>query len=168
MNEQMNQLMAQLMNWPAFLVATLIPTIIGFLWYNPSTPTGKIWVAETNISEEKMKSMNMVLTLGISLVLCFLMNMFIVSHEVIHQWGAFSLLNEHPEEATRILTTYNNEFRTFGHGALHGTFLGLFLVLPIFATNGMFERKSWKLIWVNVIYWTICLAIMGGILCAWK
>jgi len=44
----------------------------------------------------------------------------------------------------------------------------IFVVLPIMATNGMFERSSWKLIWVNVSYWVITLSIMGGIICAWQ
>jgi len=168
MEEQAMAAFMELMNWPAFLVATLVPMVLGFLWYNPKTPTGAIWMRETNMTDEKMKGANMPVIFGLSLLFSFLMNFFIVSHEVIHQYGAYSLLIDHPEEAFRILTEYKNEYRTFPHGMLHGAFLGLFFVLPIFATNGMFERKSWKLIWVNVLYWTLCLVIMGGILCAWQ
>ena len=168
MEEKAMQAFMELMNWPAFAVATLVPMIIGFIWYNPKTPMGAIWMKETEMTDEKMKGSNMPLIFGLSILFSFIMNFFIVSHEVIHQYGAFSLLNENPEEAYRILTEYKDAFRTFPHGVLHGAFLGLCFVLPLFATNGMFERKSWKLIWVNVAYWTISLMIMGGILCAWQ
>ncbi len=155
------------MNWPAMIVASFVPMVIGFIWYNPKTPMGAIWVKETGITDEKMKNSNMAVIMGLSIFFCLVMTIMIVSHEVVHQWGAFSLLNKHPEEAQKILTTYADEFRTFGHGALHGTFLGICLIFPVFATNGMFELRSWKLILINSAYWTISLAIMGGIISAW-
>lgn len=168
MEEKAMQVFIELMNWPAFIVATLVPMVLGFIWYNPKTPMGAIWMRETGMTDEKMKGANMPLIFGLSILFSFIMNFFIVSHEVIHQYGAFSLLAENPEEAYRVLTEYKDAFRTFPHGMLHGALLGLCFVLPLFATNGMFERKSWKLIWVNVAYWTISLIIMGGILCAWQ
>lgn len=168
MEEQLNNAFMELMNWPAFLVASLVPMILGMIWYSPKTPMGAIWMKETGMTDEKMKGSNMPLIMGLSIFFCFLMNFFIISHEVIHQYGAFSLLKDTPEEAVRILTEYKGVYRTFGHGALHGAFLGIAFVLPLFGMNGMFNRKSWKLIWVDVSYWTISIMIMGGILCAWQ
>jgi hypothetical protein len=43
--------------------------------------------------------------------------------------------------------------------------IGLLIVLPIMGTNALFERKSFKYVLINVGYWTISLALMGGILC---
>jgi len=43
-------------------------------------------------------------------------------------------------------------FMTFKHGAAHGAFLGLFVVLPALATNAIFEMKSVKYIVINVLY----------------
>ena len=57
------------------------------------------------------------------------------------------------------------KFRTFKHGALHGTMAGIFIALPILGTNALFERKGWKYILINTGYWTVTLAIMGGIIC---
>ena len=57
----------------------------------------------------------------------------------------------------------------FKHGAFHAVLIaGLFIVLPVFATNALFERKSVKYVAVNVSYWIICLGIMGGIIAAWR
>ena len=63
---------------------------------------------------------------------------------------------------------FGNEFRTFKHGALHGVLAGVFFFFPVIAINGMFERKSWKYIFINTGYWVISLAIMGAIICSWR
>jgi|GEM_PF-6557791 len=42
MEEQVKQVFMELMNWPAFAVATLVPLLLGFIWYNPKTPMGGI------------------------------------------------------------------------------------------------------------------------------
>lgn len=168
MEEQAMAKFGELMNWWAFLVAALIPMIIGFIWYNPKTPMGAIWMKETEMTDEKMAGANMPLIFALSIFFSFLMSVMVISHEVIHQYGAASTLMKHHEEMLHILTDYQNEFRTFNHGVFHGAILGLCFVLPLFAINGMFERRSWKLIWVNVGFWTICLMLMGGVLCAWQ
>jgi hypothetical protein len=63
---------------------------------------------------------------------------------------------------------YGGNFRTFKHGALHGVLGGVFMVLPILAVNALYERKSWKYIFINVGFWTACLTLMGGIISAWR
>ena len=64
-----------------------------------------------------------------------------------------------------LMTKYADNYRTFKHGAFHGTLVGLFLVMPVLVTNSLFERKSMKLAFINVAYWTISIALMGGIVC---
>lgn len=63
---------------------------------------------------------------------------------------------------------YASDGRSIKHGLIHGIIAELFFMLPILATNAMFERKSFKYILVNAGYWTVCLGIMGAIVCAWK
>lgn len=63
---------------------------------------------------------------------------------------------------------YGNAFRTFKHGVIHGIIAGIFVALPIIGTNALFERKGAKYILINTGYWIVTLAIMGGIICAWK
>lgn len=41
------------------------------------------------------------------------------------------------------------------------------LVLPIMATNALFERKGFKYIMVNWGYWALTMALMGGVLSKW-
>lgn len=65
-----------------------------------------------------------------------------------------------------LMSTYGGNFRTFGHGALHGVITALIFVFPLIATNSLFERKSWKYNLIHVGYWLISLALVGGVLCA--
>jgi hypothetical protein len=99
---------------------------------------------------------------------------------VIHQMGVSSALfyamndpakKEAAEAIIKMFTEngqYANEGRTFKHGAFHGILSGIFFALPLMGINALFERKSFKYIFLNAGYWTICLAIMGGIISAWK
>ncbi|MGB1041448.1 MAG: DUF1761 domain-containing protein, partial [Flavobacteriales bacterium] len=105
------------------------------------------------------------------LVLSFLLASTIAGI-VVHQTGLYSMLvgfegPEATEIISKALALSGDRYLTFGHGALHGTLTGLFLVFPIMATNNMYERKPFKLTIINTIYWTITLAIMGGVLCKW-
>lgn len=162
------------MNFLAVLVAALVPMIMGFIWYNPKT-LGGAWQKEAGISDDKMKGANMALVFGVSFVLSFLLA-FSLQFMVIHQYHFGSMLFkttfEDPNTEigamySTIMEQFGSSYRTFKHGALHGTISGLFVATPIMATNALFERKSFKYIAINCGYWIICMAIMGGILSAW-
>jgi hypothetical protein len=97
----------------------------------------------------------------------------------IHQFHVYSLFQHYEKDVKdpstvigalvkNIMDNYGTEFRTFRHGAIHGLVSSLFIILPVLATNAMFERKSWKYIWINWGYWTITFIIMGAIVCGWQ
>jgi hypothetical protein len=44
---------------------------------------------------------------------------------------------------------------------------GIFFVFPLLAINAMFERRSWKYVFINTGFWTITITLMGGIICGW-
>ena len=158
-------------NFLAILVAAIVPLVLGFIWYNPKF-LGTVWMREAEMTEEKMKSGNMAVIFGLSLLLSFLLAFF-VQTLTIHQFGALGMIGGDPA-ADGILPSfqafmddYGNAYRTYKHGAFHGLLAGIFIVFPILATNGMFERKSWKLTFINTGYWTLALTIMGAIVCGW-
>lgn len=159
-------------NFLIILIAALVPTVVGFIWYNPKV-MGTVWMKAANMDEEKMKGANMMVIFGVSLILSFLLA-FSIQFMVIHQWGVFSTLatpeNTGPEsplgmELSNFMAKYGTNFRTFKHGAFHGFLAGFTLVLPILGTNALFERKGFKYIAVNCGYWMITMALMGGIIC---
>ena len=155
-------------------IAALVPTIVGFIWYNPKV-FGKAWMDSAGLTmETAMKGFNMPLVMGLSLLLSFMLAFSLVTI-VIHQFGFHSMMAGVPEMSDHnsntymayqhIWSSYKTNFRSFKHGALHGAILGVFTILPIIATGAMFERKGFKYIAINAGYWIVCLSIMGAIIC---
>jgi hypothetical protein len=163
-------------NFLIILVAALVPMVLGFIWYNPKV-FGAAWMRAAGMDEEKMKGANMAVVFGLSFFLSFMLAMS-VQFMVIHQWHIYSILANDPgmkdpnSEVSMMVKSfmekYGTNFRTFKHGAFHGTLTGIMVVLPILGTNALFERKGFKYIAVNVGYWIVCLALMGGIICAFS
>jgi len=144
------------LNWPALLVAAIVPTIIGALWYGPIM--GKQWLATTGKTEEYFREngnmpLNMAVSYALSMVLAFALKALI---ETTH--GAQFM--QHSDQIT-------GSFHTFQHGALHGFMYSAFFILPFFIINGLFELRGAKNYWIHIIYWLICCTLMGGILDAW-
>lgn len=138
------------------IVAAFIPTIIGFLYYNPKT-VGTAWMNSLGMTEEELqKDFNMPVVMGVSLVLAFLLAFFVdalieMSHKDVVD-GALVYASHH----------------TFGHGALHGAMYGIFIAVPVLVTNGLFERKSWKNLLINAGYWVVTMALIGGFTDWWN
>ena len=157
--------------WVVILGSGLIPLLVGAIWYGPLF--GKLWMKEAGITEESMKGANMAMIFGTSLVLGVFLAVGLTPL-VVHQMGVFSVLQS-PEAAVSgsptqlffkdFMSKYGTNFRTFKHGAFHGTLSGVLLFLPILGTNALYERKSWKYIFLNVGFWALCAALMGGIIC---
>ncbi len=158
------------------LVAALVPMVLGFVWYNPKV-FGNAWKAAAGTSEMTMKGGHSALVFGLSFFLSLLLA-FSLQFMVIHQWSIYSILANEPgitdptsEVSLMVqdfMAKYGTNFRTFKHGALHGTIAGIMIALPILGTNAMFEGKGFKYIAVNCGYWIVCLALMGGIICAFS
>lgn len=162
-------------NYLAILGAAFIPMIMGFIWYGPML-FQKAWMKEMNFTQKDLEGGNMLLIFGLSFVFS-LMIAFFLQFLVIHQFGVFQTLAGEPDFLNNsggayayfqeFMSNFGDRFRTFKHGALHGVITGLFFILPILGTKALFERKSFKYIIINVGYWTITLALMGGIICQW-
>lgn len=140
------------MNWLAILVSALIPLIIGAIWYHPKV-FGTVWMNATGITEDKLKTMSPAKAYVVAVVLSVVLSFYLY----------FNVLIGGPDDMRHGQEIY----MTFKHGAAHGAFLGLFVVLPALATNATFEMKSAKYIFINVFYWIVSLALMGGTLNGW-
>lgn len=160
-------------NWLILILSALIPLIVGFVWYNPKV-FGTAWMEASGMTEESAKGANMAKIFGITLIMGFLMA-FAIQFIVIHQYHYYSILANEPginDPSSEIGTSmktfmdkYGHNFRTFKHGALHGTLTGLFLIAPIVTINALFERRGFKYIAVNSGYWIVTIALMGGLIC---
>ena len=161
-------------NWLVLLLASIIPMVIGFIWYHPKA-FGTAWMKATGLDDDKMKGANMGMVFSLSFIFSFLIAIsleFIVIHQN-HIYSIFANdagIND-PNSSISLyikdfMDKYGNNFRTFRHGVIHGVLTGIFLIFPIMAINALFERKGFKYIFINAGYWIVSLAIMGGIICA--
>lgn len=150
-------------------LAALIPLLVGFLWYNPKT-FGNAWIKTAKVNPEEAKNTNMVLVFGLTYLLSFFITGALISI-VIHQVSLFSLvadqLPDSPDHQliSSVYEKFKGSFRTFRHGALHGSLAGIMFALPIIGINALFEGKGWKYILINAGYWVVTLALMGGVIC---
>ena len=157
-------------------LAALIPVMLGFIWYHPKA-LGNAWQKAAGLSDDQIKNANMPLIFGLSLLFALMLSIGL-NPMVIHQFHLGSLLMNEPgfadksgeawTEYQRLLSSYGNNFRSFGHGAIHGTIGGLFVVVPALITNALFERKGLAYGLINSGYWILCLALMGGVICAFS
>jgi hypothetical protein len=131
------------LNLLSLLIATLIPSIIGFIYYGPFV-FEKVWMESIGMTKEKQQSANMAKMMGISIVMSLLMAFFMLG-----------FCNGPGQEGV---------FDTFKHGAAHGLIVSLFVVIPLFISNGLFEQRSWKSMLINGFYWLICFVLMGAVL----
>ena len=161
------------MNFLAILLASLVPLITGFVWYHPKV-LGNKWMLASGMTEEKGKGANMIKIFGLTFLFSFMLAI-IMQLLVIHQTHTIALLSNQPDskdpnsEASlmlkKFMELFGNSYRTFKHGAFHGTLAGIFLALPIIGINALFERRSFAYIAINAGYFIITFALMGGILC---
>ncbi|SHM44547.1 DUF1761 domain-containing protein [Flavobacterium chilense] len=157
-------------NYFTFLVAAIVTLIVGFVWYHPKV-FGTIWMKENNFTQEELRKGNMLKIFGFTYLFAVMIAMTLASL-TIHQSGALGmvggpLLVESAKPSFHaFMADYGTAYRTFKHGALHGFMSGLFFAFPVIGINGLFERKSWKYIFVHAGFWMLTLALMGGIICA--
>lgn len=129
-------------NLLAVLVAGLLSVVIGFLWYIPQSPTGKLWLQENKFKEKDLNPnpvifiIQLVLYTGLAFVLAYLL-------------GA--------TQATTIL------------GALRVTVMvwAAFVFTGI-ATINMFTMRSLKLTFVDTLYILVTKLAMGTLLFYWE
>ncbi len=143
-------------NWLAILVAAIVPTITGFLYYNPRV-MGNTWMKSLGKTEEELRDgFNMPVAMIVGLVLSFIMAFLLDA--------ILEMTHKELNDAGELIF---GSFHTFKHGAFHGLFYGIMFACPILITNGLYERKSWTNLLVNCGYWILTISIMCGILDAW-
>jgi hypothetical protein len=124
----------------AVIAAAIATFVLGGMWYSPIL-FGKPWQREAGVTDEKLKSANMGLIFGLSLVLSLIASL------------VFALfLGPRPPVS-------------LGLGA--GFAAGLCWVSASFGINYLFERRSMKLFLINAGYHTLQFTIIGLVLALW-
>ncbi len=158
------------MNFISPVVAAFTTLLVGFVWYHPKV-FGAVWMKETGLTQEELQKGNMLKIFGLTFIFSIFIGM-IMQSLTIHQMGALGMVGGPTITSIKpsfaaFMADYGMAFRTAKHGALHGFMTGLFFAFPMIAINGLFERKSWKYIFIHAGFWTVSLMIIGAIVCAW-
>jgi Protein of unknown function (DUF1761) len=142
-------------NWLAMLVATLLPMIIGFVYFHPKV-LGGVWMRANGFTLESIgagpKPILYLLCLFLSFLLAF--------------WQRVQFFDPHQTSIDFEGNPHN--YATFGHGAVHGIGYGLLLVLPILGTLAVFEKRPLSWVLTNWGYWMLTLIAMSAVLSGWR
>jgi len=145
-------------NMIAIAVATLIPSIVGFIYYHPAL-LGKVWMNANGFTLESVgkgpKPIMFVVALAVSFLLAFFLWV-----NVTGAGGA--------DPGQWVDAKDGHSYVTFQHGVAHGIILTITVLLPIFVTMTIFEKRKWSWCFVNLGYWALTFSLMLGLLSAWR
>ena len=129
------------LNFWAILVSTIFSMVVGFLWYGPLF--GKTWKKEQGITDADMKKSDMIKAPIVNFIGALVMA-FILRHAV----------------------AYAN-VTTLAGGAVVGMLNWLGFIAVAMLNGVVYEKKSWKLYFINSGYYLVVLALNGAILASW-
>lgn len=142
----------------ALSISTLIPLIMGFLYYHPKV-FGNAWMNANGFTQESLgkgpKPALYLLCLFTSFLLTFFFWAWVTGAGGVDQMQVTDPVDGH-------------SFVTFKHGIFHGFVFTLTVLFPIFSSMAIFEKRSFKWAAVNIGYWSISAMLMCGILSAWR
>lgn len=149
-------------NFLALTAAALIPLAVGLIWYSPAL-AGR--VVSSGSAPRRPMALRIVLFILLGIILTVA-----VMPATIHQMHLYSILAGQPQAEidavmNPIMAKYGGVYRTFKHGAFHGTLSAIFMALPILGISAMAERKRGKVVLAHLGYWIITLALVGGVVC---
>jgi hypothetical protein len=125
----------------AVIVAAISTFVVGWMWYGPLF--GKQWMSLVGLTEEKIREGNMVKIFGLAFIF-----------ELVMAYNLAMFLNDASID--------------WKMGALYGFLTGFGWIFLAIGVQSLFERRSWKYIFINGGYWAVSFTVMGIILGAWK
>ncbi len=135
-------------NWISIAVSAFIPLVFGAIWYHERLFGGAL----ANLMGKMEQKGHPALVYGLTLVVSFFIAFYLFLDT---NFGGAEC-----EHGTALFTT-------FKHGAFHGAFITILLIMPILMIHSLFESKGFKYIFIHVGYWLISLVLMGGIVSSW-
>ena len=131
------------LNYGAVLIAWLVNMVIGSLWYSP-LGFGKQWSALSGVDIMKLPRGEANRTIR-----------FVALSALVQAFTLGLLL--HSLHVTEVL-----------NGLIVGWVLWLGLVAATTVGTTLYQRKSWKFLWLNASYFLIVMTINSLILTAWR
>ena len=163
------------MNYLLIFGSGAIPLLVGTLWYSNKFGFGHAWLKQSGLTvEDTERDFNPLKIFGLT----YLFGVFLavaMMPMTIHQMGLSSMLADMPalkdttsetsKSLAYLMENHGQNYRSFKHGAFHGLLSSIFLVLPIIGITALFERRSFKYIFIHLGYFAITFALIGGVVC---
>lgn len=128
-----------IVNYPAILAAGVIHFAIGMIWYSPFL-FGNLWLKLTGVAEMKPNLVDILLALGSSLIVAFVMAYMVLLS------GAVTMID----------------------GAIVGIIIEVGFIATLLLGDMIFEKKPFKLFLLRNGYNLVALAVIGAILAVWR
>ena len=129
-------------NYLAVLVAALSSFVLGGLWYGPLF--GKVWMAASGVTDADIKNTNFPKVYGVTFVMSV-----IAAYVLAHIVSVF--------DARGVVGGLQTGFWTW---------LGFMFTVKV--TDALFNRVSFKLVWIDSGYRLVWSLVMGLILAMWR
>ena len=124
------------LNWLVVLLATVVPFVLGAVWYGPLL--GKRWMAGAGMTEEKVAQANMGRTFGVAFLL-----------------QAVQVV---------VLAIFIGSDAGLAVGLLAGVLVGAAWVATAFGGVYLFEQRPLDHFLVNAGYMVVSFSVMGAVL----
>lgn len=152
------------LNWLGLGLAALVSIILGFLWFSPKTPMGRIWMRGMGMDPANMPKVQagkMVQSMAIMLVGTFFL-WFVFAHTNVAYDDAYD--KDCAADSTQSLCDGKADYDlTVLDGVMGGLFTWLGFFLPLNLGAVAWENKSWGYALNTTAYYLIQL-VVGGIL----
>ncbi len=157
-------------NFYMYFLIALVPLLIGSIYYSPAV-MGKSWMSANGFTAESLEGGRMIVIFGLTYVFSLLLTVGLQAM-CIHEMGVVQLAmpaaiepgSQAQADVNAFLSSYAGNFRTFGHGAVHGALSCILFVLPILGIVALFERRGAKYMGIHFLYWLLCFILMSGLL----
>jgi len=138
------------LNWIALVLAMIASIILGFLWYAPFSPTGKVWMKAMNFPSDFKPPRNKMIVAYVLMLLGSFFMFFVFQHTFIAYWDAYRF-----DDAEYQVSVID--------GLMGAFFTWLGFIVPLHFSQVTWEGKPWSLFFVNVSYYLVSLTIAGVI-----
>lgn len=137
------------LNWIALLAAMVASVVLGFLWYSPKLPTGRIWMRDMKLPlDHKPTPKQMATGMTLMVIGTFLL-MFVLMHVFVAFRDAYRLDGERLD-GIDLMDGFQGAFFTW---------LGFFV--PVGFSSVAWEGRPWSLFFVNTSYHFVNLLVAG-------
>lgn len=145
------------LNWLAIGLSVLAMMVLGFVWYAPWFPTGKVWMRWMGMDPKnapKPPGGKMAVSMILMVLGSFLM-MFVFAHTNMVYEDAFRNEDTGGEAGfdLRLMDTLTG-----------AAFTWLGFIVPLGLNGVAFENKPWSVFFVNVGYYLVGLLVAGVLL----